>query len=288
MTMTAKICAIITVYEPPTSFAALIERLRPQVDEIIIVNNGKNTPQTGCHWIDNPDNGIAKAQNLGIAKARELESTHILLMDDDSLPAENMVATMLEAYYKNKRNKAKKPIGVIGAYMNERGSDQPPKYIQAEGAYAYNRVSFYKQEAMIRNLFYVAASGSLIPMELLDEIGEMREDFFIYFVDTEFCLRARKAGYDIIALRHAELEHSFGQRSEHQLLGKTISTTNHNTQARYYMFRNRKILWRKYFMSDAGYVIFDILRCQSEIIRVILFEKAKFAKLKAMVRGLLG
>ncbi len=283
-----KTSAIITVYQPPASFSALIERLRPQVEEIIIVNNGENPPQQGCHWIDNPDNGIAKAQNLGIAKARELGSTHILLMDDDSLPAKNMVATMLSVYYKNKRNKAKKPIGVIGPYIKERGSDLPPKYIQAEGTYAYNRVNFYEEETMIRDLFYVAASGSLIAMEVLDEIGEMREDFFIYFVDTEFCLRARKAGYDIIALRNAELEHSFGERSEHQFLGKTISTTNHNAQARYYMFRNRKALWKKYATSNAGYVIFDILRTQSELLRVALFEKNKFTKLKAMIKGLLG
>lgn len=284
MTISPKIAAIITIYHPPNSLNLLIERVKSQVQEIIIIDNGDNEAISAYHWIKNPQNGLAKAQNMGIAKARELKCDYVLLLDDDSIPAEDMVTKLVSAHQSSK--KTKKPA-VIAPYLEEDALGQPPKYIGAYGDYSFQRIGFDENTEILRDLYYVAASGSLIPMEIFDHIGEMKEEFFIYFVDTEFCLRARTAGFDIIAVRDAKLNHRFGKRSTHQLLGRKFSTTNHPPEARRYMFKNRRHLWLKYFSNDAGYVLFDILRAQSEALRVLCFEKDKTAKLTAMVSGLL-
>lgn len=285
MTIPVKIAAIIVAYEPPQKLKALLERLQPQLDEIILVDNGENTPVNGCHWLKNPENGLAKAQNMGIAKARELKCSHVLLLDDDSMPAENMVSQLLNAW-QTSENRHK--IAVLGPYIEEEALGAPPKYIRPKGDYSFQRVRFDETTPILHDLYYVAASGSLIPVEIFDHIGEMKEEFFIYFIDTEFCLRARAAGFDIVAVRDAKMQHRFGQRSNHTLLGRKFSTTNHPAKARRMMFRNRRHLWLKYFDTDAGYVLFDILRAQSEALRVLCFERDKAAKLGAMVKGLLG
>ncbi|MDG1287676.1 MAG: glycosyltransferase [Rickettsiales bacterium] len=281
MTNTPKIAAIITIYEPPESLGQLLEAVQSQVDEVIFIDNGENTPLKGAHWLSNPENGLAKAQNMGIDKAKDLKCSYILLLDDDSVPEENMVKKLLKAA------KSHKNAAIIGPYLQEEALGQEPKYIQGDGDYFFKRVEFDEHTPVLENLYYVAASGSLIPIEIFDHIGEMKEEFFIYFVDTEFCLRARKAGFDVIAVRDAKLNHRFGKRSNHKVLGASVSTTNHSAKARGYMFRNRRHLWIKYFDSDAGYVLFDILRAQSEWVRVLMFEKDKMAKLSAMAHGLL-
>lgn len=282
MTISPKVAAIITAYKPYQPIDKLYKNIKNQVDEVIIVDNGENTSIEGCHWLNNPENGIAKAQNMGIKKARELECTHILLLDDDSIPAENMVSKLLKALKKEEK------AAVIAPYIEEPNLNRPPKYIQPKSDYNFQRVSFDEHTDILRNLYYVAASGSLIPLEIFDHIGEMKEAFFIYFVDTEFCLRARAAGFDIVAVRDAKMQHQFGTPSNHSFFGKQVSTTNHPAEARKWMFKNRRQLWTKYFDTDAGYVFFDVLRAQSEVIRVLLFERHKLKKLQAMAQGLLS
>lgn len=282
------IAAIIVLYQPPESLPALLAAIRPQVQEIIMVDNGENSPVDAVHWIKNPENNLAKAQNLGVAKARELGCSHVLLLDDDSLPAEDMVAKLLATAKKQNKQGGKK-VAIAAPYLEEEALGKPPLYIQPKGRFSFHRIGFDEKTPILNNLYYVAASGSLIALEIFDHIGDFKEDFGIYFVDTEFCLRARKAGFDIIAVRDAKMQHRFGKRTNHTLPGgRTISTTNHSPQARQIMCRNRRHLWKKYLDSDGGYVWFDILRLQSEALRVLLFEDDKTIKLSAMVSGLFG
>lgn len=271
------------VYQPPETVMQAIAALYPQIAHVVIVDNGNNEGLRAqlnaakIHWIINPENNLGLAQNLGIAKARELGSAFVLLMDDDSLPAPDMVAKLHEAWQPG--------IAVIGPYLEEPELGRPPLYIQSRGNFWFRRIAF-NSIPLLRNLFYLCASGSLIPLEIFNKIGGMEESFGLYFIDTEFCLRARAEGYDIVAVQEAQLTHRIGNRSEHRLLGKRISTTNHSPPAREKMFRNRKILWKRYWKNQPGYVLFDILRAKSEIVRVLLFESQKCEKLTAMLRGL--
>ncbi len=272
------------LFNPPETVTAAIARLYTQVKWLIIVDNGRNhalkaqVAAAKCHWIENPENNLAKAQNLGIARAKELGAAVVLLMDDDSEPAADMVTRLRAAWQPG--------MGVVGPYLEEPAFKREPHYIQACGKFGFRRVTFH-HENLLSDLFYVAASGSLIPLEVIDNIGGMDEGLGIYFVDTEFCLRARAAGYNIAAVGDARLVHRFGKRSEHILLGRKISTTNHPAAAREKMFRNRKKLWQKYGKNYPGYVVFDVLRAASEMLRVNLFEAEKLEKIRAMLRGLI-
>jgi rhamnosyltransferase len=270
--------AVMVVYQPPEGVMRSIEALLPQVNSIIVIDNGRNDSLKRLLgekviWIQSPENNLAKAQNLGIAKAQEIGANFVLLMDDDSLPAPDMVKQLRAAWQEG--------IGVIAPALIEHTLGRKPPFIQACGKWWFRRVSI--QHQALSNLFYVAASGSLIPLSVIQKIGNMDEDLGIYFVDTEFCLRARKAGLDIVTVATATMEHSFGNVTRH---AGGITTTNHRAEARFQMFKNRKKLWRRYWQSDGGYVAFDILRSISEILRVMLLEEDKTKKLLAMLHGL--
>lgn len=270
--------AVMVVYQPPEAVIQHIYALLPQVKALIVVDNARNTELQRdmgerIIWIQNPQNNFAKAQNLGIAKAKELGAAFVLLMDDDSCPAPDMVAQLHAAW--------KEDVAVIAPTLIEPAVGRMPAFIQAKGKCWFQRVFTHTQG--VNNLFYVAASGSLIPLSIIDKIGGMDENLGIYFVDTEFCLRARKAGFDILATPLATMEHSFGRVTRH---AAGITTTNHSAEARFRMFRNRRKLWMRYWRNDAGYVIFDLLRSISEVLRVAMFETNKLSKLTAMIRGL--
>jgi GT2 family glycosyltransferase len=54
---------------------------------------------------------------------------------------------------------------------------------------------------------YAPCGMVMVRRSLVDRIGEMRGDFFMYFEDAEFCLRTLVAGYGVICLPQLRLEH---------------------------------------------------------------------------------
>ncbi len=91
----------------PERLAQQFDRLLQQVGAIVWVDNASGDalraqasrwPAERLHpiWLDD-NQGIGVAQNRGIAHALALGATHVLLMDDDSLPAPDMVARLLAA-----------------------------------------------------------------------------------------------------------------------------------------------------------------------------------------------
>jgi rhamnosyltransferase len=88
---------------------ALLAVLAPQVSAIVVVDNaspneppleflGGDVSQAPVHVCRLAENGgVARAQNQGIAMARDLRADYVLLMDQDSAPAPDLVARLLEA-----------------------------------------------------------------------------------------------------------------------------------------------------------------------------------------------
>jgi len=88
MSAAPRICAIIVAYNPAAgALENTLERIRPQVDTIVIVNNGDSI--TGAvdglagqvALIQQPGNmGIAHAHNVGIEWARQHGTNFVLLL----------------------------------------------------------------------------------------------------------------------------------------------------------------------------------------------------------------
>ncbi len=92
---------------PQRLAAAVFDRLLEQVSAIVWVDNASGDglralasrwPAERLHAIWLGDNqGIGAAQNRGMERALALGASHVLLMDDDSLPAPDMVPRLLAA-----------------------------------------------------------------------------------------------------------------------------------------------------------------------------------------------
>jgi rhamnosyltransferase len=112
-------------------------------------------------------------------------------------------------------------------------------------------------------------------------VGPFRDDFFIDFVDNEYCLRLRREGYRVLRANRAILEHAVGDITRYG----PIIATNHSPLRRYYKTRNRFVVFREYLSTFPGHCLFDLVRLTKEIGSIILFEDEKWAKLRMMWRG---
>lgn len=60
---------------------------------------------------------------------------------------------------------------------------------------------------------WVPFAGVLIRQELRDQIGDMDDQFFMYYEDVDYCLRAKQAGWDVLCCPTARIIHHVGGSS---------------------------------------------------------------------------
>jgi rhamnosyltransferase len=274
------VCAVVVTYHPDTDFPARLAAIRGQVAAIVIVDNGSDTElamlrevgsDRGVTLLLNGENlGVARALNIGIQRALELGFAFALLFDQDSQVDADLVETLLAIHDSFPAGR----LGLVGSGFRTRDgaapggkAEQPaaPPWIDAE---------------------YVITSGSLLPLTAYGAIGPFREEFFIDYVDLDYCKRAVARGFQVILSRRALMTHSIGAPTHHRWLWMTKSTTNHSAERRYYGARNKTVMLREYGgYRRGGWILKSLLSCLKVGKRVLLYEDSKIPKLRALLSG---
>ncbi|MDO5101988.1 MAG: glycosyltransferase family 2 protein [Lautropia sp.] len=245
----AGITAVVVTYHPNIErLAELLRLTRPQVSHVEVIDNG--SPPACVQAIHalcddtirlHPQGrnlGIGGAQNAGIAIARQHGADYVLLLDHDSLPAPDMVARLRSAI--EAQPAGSQSVAAAGPYhADPRHPNAPSPFVRQQGM---KRVACEcKHENQLMEVEHVIASGCLIPLAVLDRVGDMNTQLFIDYVDIEWCLRATHAGFRILGVCGARLSHELGDDFI-QFRGKTLS--NHSPLRNYYLFRNGLLLSR--------------------------------------------
>lgn len=125
-------------------------------------------------------------------------------------------------------------------------------------------------------------SGSLHNVELTKNIGGYKDYYKIYWVDGEFCYRARNMGCRIVALPHHNLQQQFGKDKRTKIGG--FFCADYSPESYYFMFRNMIIMRREWkdnpSIKCVFYTLFLYLRS------IVMGEKHKVKKLRSVFRGL--
>jgi len=61
---------------------------------------------------------------------------------------------------------------------------------------------------LIQEVSIAISSGSLMTFRTFEKIGRFREELFIDYVDTEYCMRAGRFGIPVVAAKDAGIVHS--------------------------------------------------------------------------------
>ncbi len=288
------IAAVVVSHDPPRAFTENIAAVLPHVQFAVIVDNGSSAETQAMlaslaannsdklDVILNRDNrGLAAAQNQGIAHVLKRNAEWTLLLDDDSLPAPEMTQQLQQAYLDHA---AKERIALLSPAIRDTNTGRVARYVLPRFGPFFARKSFGEQK--ILEPFAVIASGSLIKTSVLREMGTFREEFFIDYVDTEFCLRLISRGWKIVAVRQAILNHQLGAKTAHRFLCFTLIASNHSPERRFTIYRNRVAVWKRYLFRTPGYICYDVLAAFWDLFRILLLEQRKTEKLGAALKGL--
>lgn len=242
--------AVVVTYRP--DLQRLDEGLRavlPQVDEIVIVHNGPEDHELsrvcGLHHVQalflGANLGIATAQNRGMAWARARGASDLLLLDQDSVADPEMVVRLRMAR-SELRNQGVR-VGAVGPAQVDAVGQAQVRFTRFErGRY---RQVVPPADVLSMPCDMLIASGTLISLAVLDEVGGMDEGLFIDKVDTEWCLRASHRGWTLHGVPAARLHHRLGESTltVRWWGGKRLPV--HKPFRYYFMVRNSVLLQRR-------------------------------------------
>jgi rhamnosyltransferase len=281
------LAAIIFTYNPERhELTGLLRSAVSQVGIVLIVDNGSSEdvsgivsesglPKCRCYRLGS-NRGIAEAINYGIDKACDLGTTHVVLFDQDSLPAPDMV----ECLFYNHENMVEQGVKVaaVGPRYSDPRSDNPPPFVRLEGL----RLMRADCMGLLRvPVDYLVSSGCLIDLRSIEEIGRMRTHLFIDYVDVEWGLRAGSKGYQCFGICDAYMQHKLGEKPL-TVLGRKVPM--HSPLRHYYHFRNAVWLYRQSWVPLAWKIV-DGYRLVFKYIAYSLFTDQRFAHWRMMTRG---
>ena len=281
------ICAVVVTYNPDVS---LLERqlnvLRRQVAHIILVDNAssneKSLPELiGKLWpgnnggsvtyLKNEENkGLGSAQNQGIRKSMTLGASHVLIMDQDSIPDDDFISGLLDAGKKIAEDNI--IIGALGPVYYSESTGEVYPISRYKGPFIKRIIP----SAQPVEATFLISSGCLIPMRVFDEVGLMNEGLFIDYIDIEWSFRALGKGFKLFACPGARMKHSIGDNRT-SVIGRGVSV--HSPLRRYYLCRNSMYMLGSRHIP-LGYKMREI---SLSTLRVIVFaflsrEKVKYFK----------
>ncbi len=284
------VVAVVVTYEPDlAALYALLHSLRSQVSNVIVVDNGSSLDickgidtaffvDSWCELVRLPTNlGIAAALNVGIDWARRRGAGYVVLFDQDSLPAPDMVQRLTEVIQAKQAAGCK--VAAVGPrYMDER-QDNPPPFIRIRG-FKLVRQACNKSSSIV-DVDYLISSGCLIPMSTLDVVNLMQEELFIDYVDIEWGLRAKRKGFRSYGVCSAKMKHDLGE-TPLSFLGKKIPL--HSPLRHYYHFRNAIWLYRQQWVP-VNWKFVDGWKLLLKYVFYALFAKPRWSHFRMMTLG---
>ena len=176
--------------------------------------------------------GFAAGNNVGIEWALTKHFEWILLLNNDTIVKPNFLTAFLTSA-KEKRAKilgAKiyryhDPLRIdhIGGFWDPKSAQFKDPFIgQIDDGIGYEEMS---------RVDYVSGCALLLHKSVIETIGLLEPRYFLYWEESDYCCRARKAGFDIWTAPQAQIYHKV-----------SASFTGGKPHMHYFWWRSR-LLW---------------------------------------------
>jgi GT2 family glycosyltransferase len=222
--------------------------------------------------------GFTGGCNVGIRWALHSGAKYVLLLNNDIVVDPDFLIELVNVAQNDWQ------IGIVGpkAYYYE----DPKKIAYAGGKVNFwtGKVSFIGKNATddgrfdnIEEVDFVGGSALLIKEGTIRRIGLLNEMYFAYYEETEWCTKARKAGFKVVYVPKARIWDKGPKRGKSEL-------------AMYYLTRNR-FLFVKRNSSSNQLIVFNIFFLTTDLLgqmknKLFLRPKLFIAYLKGIRDGL--
>jgi GT2 family glycosyltransferase len=142
--------------------------------------------------------GFAKAINEGIKKAK---SNYYFIINNDIIFDKKFLSILMR-YLNNHKN-----VGIVGGKIYSHKSKHKPIFTGVTFNPWTGAIKQLPNTSKIKESEWIQGCAMLIKKQVTDVIGLFDPGYFFSYEDTEFCLKARKAGFKVIYIPKAKAWH---------------------------------------------------------------------------------
>lgn len=230
-----------------------IEQSIPHNSKIIFIQSGGNLGFTG-------------GNNLGIKKALETRADYIFVLNPDTTIKNNTISELLKKTEKYNAGIASPKIYFSNSKIiwYAGGKFDSANVLGSHIGVDQKDVGQFDQD---NETDFATGAAMFIKREVFEQIGLFDERYFMYYEDSDFCFRAKKAGFKIMYIYSSLVYHLNAQSTG---LGSSLQD--------FYITRNRMLFASK-FLS---------LRTQFALLREAFRNSSSKIRRKALIDFLLS
>lgn len=186
------------------------------------------------YLIRNQDNlGFAEGNNVGIRYAVERRTDYVFLLNNDTVVDPWVLDQLIKVGEANSR------IGILGPVIYHY---HRPEKVWSSGGRIYWPVGtaryILKAPTGRMEVDFMSGCALMIKSAVIEQVGLLDPDFFLYYEDVDWSVRVRKAGYKLVlvptsVVRHRAMKAVGGRSPTHE----------------YYVSRNNLLFMRKHSSS---------------------------------------
>ena len=215
--MRSSLAAVVTTYKPDRDFFARFEATIQSCRQFIVVDNTPGghrfemdeVPASMLILQDGENKGLGKALNLGIDAARRAGVDAAVLFDQDSSPSAAFLQGMLRQLDTASEG-GKLKVCVGPRHVDDAQLREAPSTVIGDD----------QGTSRLRPISCLPTSGMIFPIGQLHTDERFTEDFFLDFVDFDWCWRLGHRGWTFYRAMDITMPHRLGL-SQRRFLGIT-------------------------------------------------------------------
>ena len=229
---------------------ASLERLDYPARTVLVLDNASTDGSNEAIRAAHPDvrilpltdnRGYAGNNNVGIAAALEMGADWVLVLNEDTILDPACFTEMIRAAAPDAA------IGIVGPMVYHHDE---PTVIQSAGGridgawHAWHTGQNEDDRGQFpapRPVDWISGCAILVRRAVIEQVGPLDDRFFYYWEETEWCVRAARAGWGVLHVPGAKLWHKGVTR--HYRPGPNVA---------YYNTRNHLLLMAKHGASRAA------------------------------------
>ena len=193
------------------------------------------------------NDGYAAGNALALHRALEGDADLFWILNNDSRPAPDALRALVDAYQLH-------GAALYGSVSLEEGGEillTTSWALDENGQPDYGKLLIqqpladYFPDGREREVANLMGNSFLIPLDVARQHGFMDTSFFLYWEETDYCYRLRRAGIRSYLVPSSRVYHGGGQAHKHDSRLKPVTT--------YYNVRNR-LIWARRHLSGGAYL----------------------------------
>lgn len=288
-----KVCAVIVTYNRKELLVRNIDSiLRQSVPaDILIYDNcssdgteeyiqSQNYDERVIYYRADENTGGAGGFSNGITEAYNQGYEYIWLMDDDGYSLNENTLDILIRHMEQDPGRKVMLNSLVVCKPKEQGGDDTLSFT----LFGERKISAISEKINNGEIKGEISSfnSTFFSRKLVEEIGTVNADFFIYGDDTDYLIRAERAGYELVTVIESRYFHPDSGMGYRRVFGRVVGMREYTLQNTYYYVRNYMYIIRNYNSKRAA-----IIHGLKVLIKTMLYKEQKWKKLRVSFYGLL-